>query len=348
MVSYHLTNIKFIDMSAVREEGKKLKVNYINTENILKKIVCNNDINIHITNIRCIKTAFLGKDNKWKNVTENVKRKILPEPDPLIELPRDWDTPLFSVIIPLYNNENYIVKSVESVLNQTFQSFEIIIVDDKSTDESYNTVKNKYSGHKKIKIFQNQENIGVYKTQNFALTKTEGQYIALLGSDDIFLPTRLEEDYKWLQTSKFVISRYQRISEKTNKVIKTRFSESMISFDKCVLKELGCWLNCQFSGDLEFLNRIRLVYGKNAINYNNSILYKAIKKKDKTNLTSVYNLQTSKYRDFKSYWQILHKHYDKKLDKEDKQKLTNLLPSINISNEDHLINCKRLHVTIKN
>ena len=348
MVSYHLTNIKFIDMTSVREEGKKLKVNYVNNENILKKIVCNDDLNIHITNIKHIENALLGKDNKWKNVTKNLKRMMMPEPDPLIKLPRDWDTPLFSVIIPLYNNENYIVKSVESVLNQTFQSFEIIIVDDKSTDESYNTVKNKYSGHKKIKIFQNQENIGVYKTQNFALTQSVGKYISLLGSDDIFLPTRLEEDYKWLQTSKFVISRYQRISEKTNKVIKTRFSESMISFDKCILKVLGCWLNCRFSGDLEFLNRIRLVFGKNAINYNNNILYKAIKKIDKTNLTCLFNQQTSKYRDFKSYWQILHKYYDKDLCEEDKQQLTNLLRSINISNEDHIINCKRLHVTIKN
>ena len=346
MVTYHLTNIRFIHMSAVRDEGKKLKVNYINSENILKKIVCNNDINIHITNIRCIKSAFLGKDNKWKNVTENVKKKILPEPDPLIELPRDWDTPLFSVIIPLYNNENYIVKSVESVLNQTFQSFEIIIVDDKSTDASYNTVKTKYGNHKQIKIFQNEKNIGVYKTQNFALTKTEGQYIALLGSDDIFLPTRLEEDYKWLQTSKFVISRYERISEKTNKVIKTRFSESMISFDKCVLKELGCWLNCRFSGDLEFLNRIQLIYGKNAINYNNNVLYSAITKTDRTNLTCVYNLKTEKYKLFKKYWKILHNNYRKKININDQNTLKDLLPILEISNKDHLFNCNILKINI--
>ena len=57
----------------------------------------------------------------------------------------------------------------------------------------------------------------------------------------------------------------------------------MISFDKSVLKKLGHWLNCRYSGDLEFLNRIRLVYGKNAINYNNNVLYRAIKKIDRTN-----------------------------------------------------------------
>ena len=346
MITYHLTNLKFIDISARRIDGRKLKVNYINANNKFQKVEYTDDKNIHITNIKCIKKAFLGKDEQWKYVTENIKRRILPEPDPLLELPKTWNDPIFSVIIPLYNNAKYISKAVESVLKQTFQAFEIIIVDDKSTDESYQIVKTKYDDHKKIKIFQNEVNLGVYKTQNFALTKSQGQYIALLGSDDIFLPTRLEEDYRWLQTSKFVISRYERISEKTNKVIKKRFSESMISFDKCVLKKLGHWLNCRYSGDLEFLNRIRLVYGKNAINYNNKVLYRAIKKIDRTNLTCIYNLQTQKYKDFKCYWAKLHENYSKKITQEDNLALMELLSCIDISKEDHYENCKCLYIDI--
>jgi len=346
MISYHLTNLKFIDMSSNHKEGRKFKLEYVNTNNVTKKITIKDDKNIHITNIKKIKSAFLGKDNEWKNVTENVKRKIMPEPDLSIKLPTTWEKPFFSVIIPLYNNEKYIVKAVNSVLNQTFKSFEIIIVDDKSTDMSYNVVKTNFSSHKQIKIFQNKINIGVYKTQNFALNKSEGKYISLLGSDDIFLPTRLEQDYKWLQSSKFVISRYKRIAEKSRKIIKQRFSESMISFDKSVLNELGCWLNCRFSGDLEFLNRIRLIYGKNAINYNNNVLYSAIKKTDRTNLTCVYNLKTEKYKLFKKYWKILHNNYKKKININDQNTLKDLLPILEISNKDHLFNCNILKINI--
>ena len=152
----------------------------------------------------------------------------------------------FSVIIPLYNNENYIKKTILSVINQTYKNFEIIVVDDCSTDNSYNKVKELQSKYPDlIKLYKNEKNIGVYKSLNNGLNYCSGQMITKLDSDDIFMPTRLYEDNIHLYTYNFVISKFIRKYEETGKLIhRPKFGESMITFNKCVLPKLGNWLNC--------------------------------------------------------------------------------------------------------
>lgn len=98
----------------------------------------------------------------------------------------------FSIIVPVYNSEKYLVKCLESIINQTNQDFELLIINDGSTDDSQeiiNKYQNKYPF--KIKSFI-KENGGLSDARNYGVTKAIGEYILFIDSDD-FINTRLLE-----------------------------------------------------------------------------------------------------------------------------------------------------------
>ncbi len=98
--------------------------------------------------------------------------------------------PLFSVIIPLYNKEAYIQQTVESVLQQTYSDFELLIVNDASTDKSVSVVSQ--ISDPRIQLIENPKNMGLSATRNHGISKASGAIIALLDADDVWLPTFLE------------------------------------------------------------------------------------------------------------------------------------------------------------
>ena len=104
--------------------------------------------------------------------------------------------PFFSIVIPLYNKASHVKETIETVRDQTFQNFEIIIIDDGSIDESYNIVKEVED--KRIKIFQ-QQNQGVSVARNNGIKESKAPYIAFLDADDIWLPEFLSTIYKLIQ-----------------------------------------------------------------------------------------------------------------------------------------------------
>lgn len=104
--------------------------------------------------------------------------------------------PFFSVIIPLYNKEAFIADTLKSVLNQTFKDFEVIIIDDGSTDKSYEIALNLKSH--KVKLFK-QTNQGVSVARNFGIKKAQSNYIALLDADDLWYSNHLLELKKQIE-----------------------------------------------------------------------------------------------------------------------------------------------------
>jgi len=98
--------------------------------------------------------------------------------------------PEISVIIPVYNKERYIANTIQSVLNQTFKDFELIIVDDGSTDRSITHIKT--FSDPRIRLFQ-QENKGVSLARNFAASQAETNLLAFLDADDIWFENHLQE-----------------------------------------------------------------------------------------------------------------------------------------------------------
>jgi len=106
---------------------------------------------------------------------------------------------LVSVIIPVYNGEKYIGEAIDSILNQTFRDFELLIINDCSTDKTVSVI-NKYRD-KRIKLINNDKNLGLAGARNVGIDNAKGKYIAWLDSDDISLNTRLEKQINLLENN---------------------------------------------------------------------------------------------------------------------------------------------------
>jgi hypothetical protein len=104
-------------------------------------------------------------------------------------------TPKISVILPVYNAQSYLQESIDSILNQSFQDFELIMINDGSTDSSLSIMKS-YTDQR-IRII-NQTNAGLPVSLNRAITQSQGQYLARQDADDISLPERLAKQVAYL------------------------------------------------------------------------------------------------------------------------------------------------------
>lgn len=103
-----------------------------------------------------------------------------------------------SVIIPLYNAEKYVLKTINSILNQTFEDFEIVIVNDSCTDSSRDIVAS--INDSRIKLFDNEKNSGIAFTRNRAIELAQGEYIAIMDDDDLAPKYRLEKEVAYLDS----------------------------------------------------------------------------------------------------------------------------------------------------
>lgn len=106
--------------------------------------------------------------------------------------------PLVSIAIPSYNHDKYISDAINSVLNQTFNDFELIIIDDGSTDNSREIIRNHQREDGRIRTIFHENNQGIAKTINEIISIAQGKYIALLCSDDVWFKNKLEEQIKIL------------------------------------------------------------------------------------------------------------------------------------------------------
>ena len=107
-------------------------------------------------------------------------------------------SPLISIIMPAYNAEETIVDSIKSVLYQTLQNWELIIVNDNSTDNTEKVVQ-PYLTDKRIILICPQQNRGVAAARNIGIGRSRGTYVAFLDSDDIWLPQKLERQIAFLR-----------------------------------------------------------------------------------------------------------------------------------------------------
>lgn len=108
---------------------------------------------------------------------------------------------LVSVIMPSYNTAKYISQSIQSVINQTYQNFELIIVDDCSTDNTDEIVK--AFDDERIIYIKNDVNCGAALSRNRALRQAKGKWIAFLDSDDLWLPEKLEKQIAFMEKNNY-------------------------------------------------------------------------------------------------------------------------------------------------
>ena len=134
--------------------------------------------------------------------------------------------PLVSIITPAYNAENFIVDTINSVLAQNYQNWEMIIIDDHSIDNTIKVVKKFIEEEPRIRLIERSQNGGTAKTRNAGLREAKGRYIAFLDSDDQWLPWKLVKQVDYMESTKapFTYTAYHRVqifsdgSKKTKEV----------------------------------------------------------------------------------------------------------------------------------
>ena len=154
---------------------------------------------------------------------------------------------LVSVIMPSYNTGRFIAKSIESVLAQTYTNWELLIVDDASTDNTDEVIADVKKRHRErseaIHYFKNDRNRGAAYSRNFALRKAKGEWIAFLDSDDLWCPEKLEKQLAFMQEHNYKFSGTARMQidedgNSLNKVVRSPHHISKLGM------LLYCWPGC--------------------------------------------------------------------------------------------------------
>ncbi len=146
--------------------------------------------------------------------------------------------PLVSILLPYYNNEKYVFKTINSVLKQTYKRFELIIIFDeyfKIKNDVYNKLLKLKKKNKKIKIILNKKNLGVAISRNIGISKSKGKYIAFIDSDDLWDKKKLEIQVNFMKKNnlKFSHTNYNIIDEK-DKIIGKFNSPKKLTYSKLI------------------------------------------------------------------------------------------------------------------
>jgi glycosyltransferase involved in cell wall biosynthesis len=248
------------------------------------KIVVWNDIDIthqyksdSSININCI----------MKDITNRIEEKYKIENN------------IVSVIIPNYNNEYFIKEVIERILKSTYKNIEIIIVDDKSTDDSVKIIEANFKSHletKKIRLFINKENCGTYYCRNKGILLSTSSFIFFVDGDDYIEPKLIERMYNWLTNpaNKEYLA-YQRPFTRIYmnkdyvpiKTVKTNYYITM--FRRKIYNYIGFYQDSRFGADTELEHRIifnNLLYFKEYRSSTDEYFANTVINK---NLTSIIN-----------------------------------------------------------
>lgn len=140
---------------------------------------------------------------------------------------------LVSIIMPMHNSAKYVGEAIRSVISQTYNNWELIVVDDSSIDESVKIVKEYMRNDHRIHIFFNTRHIGIPSApRSTGLEHTKGQFIAFLDSDDCWLPNKLEEQVPLfaLPQVAIVYSNYEKISEEGRRTGRVVVAPSQVDY----------------------------------------------------------------------------------------------------------------------
>ncbi len=147
-----------------------------------------------------------------------------------------------SIIVPMYNAEKFIGKTIESVLSQTYKNWEMLIMNDVSTDNSFAVVSEFAKKDERIKIVNTEKNVGVVKGRNYLIDLASGKYIAFLDADDYWHNEKLEKQVKFMKEKNASISctEYTRITENGEKINEIVIKSEISYTDMLKNNDLGC------------------------------------------------------------------------------------------------------------
>ncbi|HSI71136.1 MAG TPA: glycosyltransferase family 2 protein [Gillisia sp.] len=144
------------------------------------------------------------------------------------------NAPLVSVIMPAYNSADFIGEAIESVLAQTWNNWELLVIDDASTDGTVKIVKEYSSKHPNIIILKNSTNLGTGSSRNKGIKAATGRFIAFLDADDLWMPGKLEKQLRFMQSKDLAMtfSSYYLMDEEGNPLNREVKALPELTYDK--------------------------------------------------------------------------------------------------------------------
>lgn len=224
----------------------------------------------------------------------------------------------------VYNNESYLKKAIESVLSQSFKNFEFLIVNDASTDNSFNIIESFAKNDKRIKVINNIKKIGLTKSLNRALRQAQGEYIARMDGDDICFPERLARQFTFMEknqnigfcgTAPILIDKNDKKIGKKIHPVKNKdirrvvlsycpFIHSTLMFRRQILEKVGLYNEAFiFAQDYELILRLMSKY--KAANLKEPLLYYRVGEEKSI---SMAKLKQQEYLALKARWLALTKY----------------------------------------
>lgn len=182
-----------------------------------------------------------------------------------------------SVLLAAYNAEHTIPTTLRSLQEQSWQNFELIVIDDCSTDNTCKVVEDFASRDSRIRLLQMQQNGGAYIARNAGLDVATGEFVTIHDADDWSHPEKLATQVQFLIANTHVIGctseqarakanlEFSRLSGQGNLLI--RNTSSFMFRRQLVKEQLGYWDTVRFGADSEFIKRIQLIFGKHAVEH---------------------------------------------------------------------------------
>nr|WP_072710233.1 glycosyltransferase family 2 protein [Salinicoccus alkaliphilus] len=168
--------------------------------------------------------------------------------------------PAVSVITPAYNAERFIKETIQSVLDQTYSDWEMIIVDDRSKDRTVEYIKEMQSKDARIRLIELEENSGSAVARNTAIENAAGRYIAFLDSDDRWMPEKLERQLRFMQDkdAAFSFTAYVRTLEDGTETDYISRTPATVDWDalmkRCVIGCLTVMLDREKTGEVKMVD----------------------------------------------------------------------------------------------
>ena len=151
--------------------------------------------------------------------------------------------PMVSVIMPAYNSEQFIEKSIRSALGQTYSNLEVIVIDDCSKDRTVQIVQKLAQEDNRVRLIQNETNAGAANSRNKGMDCSRGAYVALLDSDDIWHPDKLQKQIKLAEETGagLIYCSYAMVDEQGKKKCRDFVVNERISLNSMLRKnDIGC------------------------------------------------------------------------------------------------------------
>ena len=181
------------------------------------------------------------------------------------------DVPQVSVIVPFYNRENTLPEAIESLIQQTHQNWEAILIDDGSADSSLAVARRYAAVEPRIQILH-QENKGVALARNLALTEIKAPWVTFLDSDDLYMPKHLAGVLSYLTTHTELDGVYGKVTVEGSQLVPDRFNPNrLVPISECVVtcsiwlkaavfQKLQGFRNLPFAEDADLIDRAKLMY----------------------------------------------------------------------------------------